>query len=253
MDRRERIPSKTNTAMIVALRAWLSSWQGNIWTALPAYIAANPGYNAAKLTVSAQPTIQGQFQQPDGTWLSANLPLCLDCPVMFPGGGGFVLTFPLATNDEGLLVFASRCIDSWWQSGGIQTQAELRMHDMSDGFFIPTGGLSQPNVPSALSTTTCQLRSIDGSTYVEVANGKIINIVAPTGLNVNAPVTFQQSVTFLGQVNGQSGGGGTVNFGSASLKTSGDIETGGVDSINSHTHSGVQSGGSDTGPPVGSS
>jgi hypothetical protein len=123
---------------------------------------------------------------------------------MFPGGGNFTLTFPLIANDEGLLVFSARCIDSWWQSGGIQTQAELRMHDLSDGFFIPTGGMSQPNIPGNINATATELRTKDGNNFVHLEPGKVIlsvgsgaaslevdggsgkvSIIAPEGLFVN--------------------------------------------------------------------
>ena len=64
-------------------------------------------------------------------------------PVVFPGGGGFALTFPVAAGDECLVVFASRCIDAWWQSGGVGEPMEPRMHDLSDGFAL-IGVRSQP-------------------------------------------------------------------------------------------------------------
>ncbi|MGC8050122.1 Gp138 family membrane-puncturing spike protein, partial [Salmonella enterica] len=77
------------------------------------------------------------------------------------------MTFPVAQGDECLVVFASRCIDSWWQSGGIQEQAELRMHDLSDGFAI-LGFRSQPRALSNISTTSAQLRSDDGATFIDL-------------------------------------------------------------------------------------
>src|SRR5271155_5094227 len=110
MDRRERMGS-----LLVAHKAAQDGFEADLWTALPALVVS---YDATKLTVSAQPTIQSQVRPPGGTWVTAPLPPCLDCPVVFPGGGGFTLTFPVAAGDEGLLVFASRCIDAWWQSGG---------------------------------------------------------------------------------------------------------------------------------------
>src|SRR5581483_1614254 len=121
MDRRERIPTSGTNADLIAIKAALKANQANIWTTLPASVNS---FNANKLTVEAQPTIQAQIHQPDGTWVDTTLPLCVDCPVMYPGGGGFTLTFPLVKGDEGLLIFSARCIDSWWQSGGVQTQAE---------------------------------------------------------------------------------------------------------------------------------
>jgi len=152
------------------MRMAQKDFESGLWTAMPAFVHS---YSATALTVEAQPTIQGQVRQPDGSWLTTTMPLCVDCPVLFPGGGGFVTTFPLAAKDEGLLIFASRCIDSWWQSGGIQTQAELRMHDLSDGFFLPVC-FSQPNVPSSVSTTAVEMRSKDGKTLFHIETGKIV-------------------------------------------------------------------------------
>jgi hypothetical protein len=148
----------------------LQDFQSGLWTALPAVVES---FDATTLTVTAQPTIQGQVRQPDGTWFNTTMPLCTECPVILPGGGSFVLTFPITKGDEGTIIFASRCIDSWWQSGGIQTQAELRMHDLSDGFFLPKC-FSLPNVPGSISTTAVELRSLDGKTLVHVETDKII-------------------------------------------------------------------------------
>jgi hypothetical protein len=165
MDRLSRIPGKGINSTLIGLQQALKKFQPTLWTALPAMVNS---FNAAKSTVQAQPTIQAQVFQPNGQWIDTNLPLCNDCPIVFPGGGGFSFTFPLAKGDEGLLVFASRCIDSWWQSGGIQKQAELRMHDLSDGFFLPTGGMSNAKVPSSISTTGAELRSANGMTSVHM-------------------------------------------------------------------------------------
>lgn len=232
MDRLERIPSRSINALLVAIRAAIKQDRSELWTALPAIVGT---YNSGAQTVTAQPTIQAQIRQPNGTWVDTNMPLCQDCPVVFPGGGGFTLTFPIAAKDEGVLVFASRCIDSWWQQGGIQKQAELRMHDLSDGFFIPSM-LSQTNKPGNPSTNTCQLRSKDGTTYVEIAAGQIVNINAPGGLNIlNAP---------------------EVNFGAAKLVTTGnvqcaDVVTNVMSSANAHVHGGVSTGPNNTEGPTG--
>jgi hypothetical protein len=159
MDPRERIRS-----LYVAIRSLFRAQQADIFTALPATVVK---FNTAgELTVSAQPTIKYQQRKPDGTWNPITLPVCIHCPVIFPAGGGFLMSFPLVVGDEGLLVFASRCIDNWWQQGGVQQQAELRMHDISDGFFIP-GCFSQPNTPVGVSTNSVRLQSKDGTKFVE--------------------------------------------------------------------------------------
>lgn len=178
MDRRERMNN-----WLVTLRAAMDDRQSGVWTAMPAIVNS---YNATPVTCTAQPTTKGVVRQPNGDLLLTTMPLCLDCPVIFPGGGDFAFTFPLVEGDEGLLVFASRCIDAWWQQGGVQAPAELRMHDLSDGFFFPTGGLSQPKVMANVSATKPQLRNRAGTLVLELdpATNRC-NILATGGLWIN--------------------------------------------------------------------
>jgi hypothetical protein len=85
----------------------------------------------------------------------------VDVPVIFPRGGGCTLTFPVKAGDECLLIFADRCIDFWWQNGGVQKPVDLRMHDLSDAFAI-VGPQSQAHKISGISTSAAQLRTDDG-------------------------------------------------------------------------------------------
>ena len=54
----------------------------------------------------------------------------------------------------------------------MQHQAELRMHDLSDGMFIP-GIYSKPRIPGGISGNSAQLRTVDGQTLIDLAPGKI--------------------------------------------------------------------------------
>jgi hypothetical protein len=159
--------------------------QSKLWTALPGIIQS---FDPVAMTCVVQPAIQALVRDEAGNLSPVNLPLLLDCPVQFPAGGGCTLTFPVKANDECLVVFASRCIDSWWQSGGIQAQAELRMHDLSDGFAL-LGFRSQPRVIGSVSSSAAQLRSDDGVAVVEVnPTSHAINITTTASVNLTAPV-----------------------------------------------------------------
>ena len=138
-----------------------------VWTALPGIIQK---FDAGALTCEVQPAIKGRVTQEDGSIQLVNMPLLLDCPVVFPHGGGCTLTFPIKAGDECLVVFASRGIDYWWQLGGIQPPPEARMHDLSDGFVIP-GPWSQAQKISGVSTSAVQLRSDDGAAFIELNPG----------------------------------------------------------------------------------
>ena len=228
MDRRVRIDND-----LIKFQALLKSWQSNIFTALPGiYEAAGKGNQ----TANVQPSVKAKVLGQDGSWSDMSLPLCINCPVVWPGGGGFQLTFPLSKGDEGLIVFAQRCIDSWWQSGGVQSQAEMRMHDISDGFFIPAM-LSQSKAPAtAASASTVQLRSADGATYIEVAAGNLVNVHASAGTTFTGPATFTGPVVFESTISGP--GGGTI---SGNLQMAGTVQGGSV-VLNTHIHGGVQPG-----------
>jgi hypothetical protein len=156
----------------------------------------------------------------DGTYSWQAIKPILDVPILFPRCGAFALTLPLAAGDEVLVHFSSRCIDGWWQNSGLSNQPELRMHDLSDGFAFP-GPCSLPNVLGSVSETTAQLRSADGLTYIEIAPGGVVNIVAPGGLNVNGAVVATGEVT-----------GNNIT-------------------LSTHVHGGIYPGTSDTGPPIG--
>lgn len=242
MDRRER-----DIGLDGAVMAAFEGLQSGLWTALPCQVTT--ALDTAKRTVTLQPLIKAKAQNADGSFEWISLPVIPDVPVIFPEGGGVTLTFPVKPGDECLAIFACRCIDSWWQSGGQQIQPDLRMHDLSDGFAL-VGIASVPRVIANISTSAAQLRSNDGQAFVEVN---------PTTHAIRAQTT--------GSIDGQAGGNitmqatGTVTLRGASIVLDGPVSatstivatgnvTGAGKSLATHVHSGVQSGPSNTGAPV---
>ena len=120
---------------------------------------------------------------------------------------------PLPAGSEVLVIIASRCIDAWWQLGGINNPAmESRMHDLSDGFAIP-GPMSVPNaaLQGTVSSSNLQIRNTLGTTYVEITAAGGINLVSPTAINVTAPaVGIIGAVTITGALVATTVEGGTV-------------------------------------------
>lgn len=206
MDPRERSDDHEE-----ANRVAQDGHQAGIWTAIPAVVTA---FNPAALTVSAQPAIKAKQTAQDGTVSDVSLPLCVDVPVVFPRGGGFSLTFPIAAGDEVLLVFASRCIDGWWQQGGTQPQLDQRMHDLSDAFAIP-GPWSQKTKITA-GMTGAQLRNAAGSTVLELSSDTITLAAAHVVINSAdvkiAGASLQHNSVNVGSthVHGDPQGGNTL-------------------------------------------
>jgi phage baseplate assembly protein V len=235
--------------------------QAAIWTAIPGIIQK---FDAEALTCEIQSSIQGRNRGEDGSIELVNLPLLLDCPVVFPHAGGCSLTFPIKQGDECLVVFSCRAIDLWWQSGGIQPPAEIRMHDLSDGFCIP-GCYSQPNCIPSVSTDAVQLRSDDAESIIEI-NPDSHNIVIKTPANVSVECDKAEvkctnfdvqastlasikapQITLDGQITAGGASGANAQF-TGSIDVSVDVTSNGVSLVN-HTHGGVQSGSSNTSAP----
>ena len=155
----------------------------DLHTAMPGIIQS---FDAARMTCTIQPAIRGAIIAPNGRAEAADLPLLVDCPVVFPGGGGYILTYPLKTGDEALIVIAERCIDAWWQSGGVQAAAEYRLQDLSDGFVIP-GPRSQPHVVAGgVGMAGAELRTDSGTTVLRL-KGTTVELVAPGGVTFDTP------------------------------------------------------------------
>lgn len=244
MDPRER----TND-MRIAVAAAIRGRQANIWTLLPAKIVS---YDAVKQTCQIQPQIIIQWNNPlTGSPAHIQMPVISDCPVEFPGGGGYHLTFPILPGDECTVAFSSRCIDGWWSTGAMSNQGDLRMHDLSDG-FVRVGVSSLPHVIPDVSTNTVQLRSDDGQAYVEIAGGHVVNIVTPSDVNITAggKIKLQANeidMTAAADIDMTA----TLVDITAPVTATGEGTFNGGHTVSAHTHSGVSRGGANTDPPHG--
>ncbi|WP_175777953.1 Gp138 family membrane-puncturing spike protein [Burkholderia anthina] len=245
MDRKERLDDE-----LASLRTMLRGWQVGVWTALPGVVES---FDDDAQTCVVQLAIKIPVRGSDGAITTAALPPVVNCPVQFPSGGNCTLTFPVAQGDECLVVFASRCIDAWWQSGGVQEQADWRMHDLSDGFAL-LGFRSQPRALAGVSTSSTQLRSDDGSTYIDLNPAlQKVKIVAPGGFDVVAPLsTFSAAVTITGLLTFVGGMVGSALSGAAAvfngvLNVIGQITANGKRVDDTHTHNGVQPGSGNSG------
>ena len=163
-------PKERMNDLRVAVSAAIDGRLTQVWTAMPAKIVS---FNATLQTAQVEVQLIPLWNNPvTGKREELPFPIINDCVVMFPGGGGFHLTFPVKAGDECLMILASRCIDGWWGSGKPVPQTDLRMHDLSDGFLL-VGVNSKAHALSGLSTSAVQLRSDDGLTFIEIAGGAV--------------------------------------------------------------------------------
>jgi hypothetical protein len=204
-------------------------------TSCPAIVQS---FDPVARTISAQPVTQV---------LTANgfvsMPLLVDVPIQFLGGGGFFLEFPIAPGDEVLICFSESCIDRWWVQGLIGPPDEYRFHDLSDGMAI-AGFDSRPR--TRLPVDTSNVRLVTRATVLGIisAAGALTwngNVTINGALQVSANATVTGGVTAatvnaLASMTSPSIVGATVQSGTAVLAT--------------HTHSAVTTGTANSGPPT---
>lgn len=220
MDRRQRYADPEEQ-----LRTAFDGLMSGLWTALPGIIQSVT-MSGGNLYAAVQPAHKPQMVTDDGL-SPVNLPILPQCPVWYPRGGGCSLTFPVKAGDECLLVFSSRSLDGWYQSGKAQPATDLRTHDLSDGVAF-VGLTSQARPLSNISPTSTQLRSDDGATVIDLNPAtQAVTIMAPGGVVIDGNVT----------VNG-------------AILASGNVTAGAID-LENHVHVGVQSGTGTTGRPMG--
>jgi len=148
-----------------AINAAIESRLRELHTVLPGIIRS---FDAVTQTATVQPAIRRIFVSQG----AVDLPELVDCPVCFPGGGGFFLTFPVTAGDECLIHFSERAIDHWFEFGGVQDPSEARFHDLSDA-FVTVGVTSQPSKLASCGTSGVELRSRDGTTKIKIAGTKV--------------------------------------------------------------------------------
>lgn len=233
----------------LVLKAVADSLSTSLRVAMPGIIQS---FDAGAVTATIQPAVKASVRQSDGSLSSVALPLLVDVPVVFPRGGGVTLTFPVAAGDECLVVFADRCIDYWWQNGGVQEPVDQRQHHLADAFAL-IGPQSQANKISGISTSGAQFRSDDGSTYLEInPTSQKMKIVAPGGLEVITPLAdFSEAVTIKGLLSWMGGMVGSIASGTAAKITGmvefvGEVFANGKRIDDKHKHGGVERGGGQT-------
>lgn len=192
---------------------------------LPAVVIS---YDRATNLAVVQPTIT--LLTTDGVAVSR--PAVASVPVLAYGGGGYLINFPLQPGNKGWIEACDRDISLYMQAQQEESQPNtLRLHSFEDSRFIPDVFAQYELAPTAAGALTIQ--STDGAVSVTLS-GDTVTIRAPT-------------------VDIVAGDVATVTAPAINLVGPVDIDGGlTVDGIvfGTHRHSGITSGGSNSGGPV---
>lgn len=107
-----------------------------VYISLPARVVA---YDAVTQTADVQPIPKVRHLDEDGAVVIGPLPVLPGRPVIFPGGGGFTVTFPITVGDTVLVQFSAASLDKWVASqaeGPLDPESHAR-HSLADAVVIP--------------------------------------------------------------------------------------------------------------------
>mgnify|MGYP003601147856 CR=1 FL=1 len=195
---------------ITDLRQLIATELAEVHTCLPGVIV---GYDGSMATV--KPTLDKRLA--NGESLPA--PKIARVPICWPiAANGAAVTVPLQVGDQVLLHFCERALEDWLM-GSDGPPGDPRQFDLSDAFATP---IMRPGRTADTVNVSVQ----HGAGSIKIAPDGSVVIVAPS-VRFEAPmVTMTGNLNILGTTLGAG-----VN-------------------LNTHVHTGVESGPDNSGPPV---
>lgn len=161
-------------------------------TQLPARVER---YDPGRQLVDVVPLLLGQFEDDDEGVLVQALPVITNVPVVFPGSGGYRLTFPVQAGDTVWLSFGERSIDEWKTLGGQVSPADPRQHALSDAVALV--GLRDGQHPWSGAAQDHATLGADGGAQIHIHQNQI-NLGSDAGVE---PVALANTLaTYLGQL-----------------------------------------------------
>ena len=196
-------------------------------------------YDYTKQKAKVQPALNQKYN--DGEVIE--LPAIYNVPVVHPASGGASITFPVNVNDTVLLVFSEKSLEEWLSNGEQVTPDDPRQNNLTDAIALL--GLNPFSKTSPAANNTDLLIKYDGS-EVKLKPSCVIDINATEGnitannVNITGDVDITGDLTVSGKITGQNVEATAEVKGATALIGGKDFAT--------HTHSGVTSGSSNTGP-----
>ena len=151
------------------LRRALDARDARLRVSLPGRIER---YDATRRMADVKPLVMGSYVDAAGVRHAEPLPVLTNVPVLFPGGGGFFVTFPVAVGDVCELRFADASLDRWKAMGGEVDPVEDRPHDLSNAVALV--GLESPAQATAAHATHAVLGMPDGARVELTPGGDVL-------------------------------------------------------------------------------
>ena len=147
----------------------------DLHTGLPARVLSVPESGA----VDVQPLLRRTYVDELEQEQTVDLPPISRVPLLFPCGGGWSITWPIAVGDLVYLAFAERSLDAWKDAppGSSVDPLETRYHHLSDAVAIPALRPRSSPLPR-YSQSALRIGREDGSVELELTAAGL-NLVGP--------------------------------------------------------------------------
>lgn len=121
------------------LRAAAAGELSEVYTSIPGRIVR---YEARKRRADVKPLVMRAYYNEAGERIVESLPVIPNVPVIFPGAGGYRLTFPVVASDTNgtlcALHFAMVSLDKWLSGTGREVDPEVdHGHSITDAWAVP--------------------------------------------------------------------------------------------------------------------
>jgi hypothetical protein len=153
-----------------AIRFAITQMDKQQWHALPATVVS---YDPATQQIRAQPSVR-VIVPVNGQDVPQALPIVGGVPVIFPGGAGYSITWPLLPGNDVLLIVSTVAIDAWLGLGSPDTIPQnRRRNSLSDCFAIPE--IRPTARPRASASGTNMRLGLDtGVTEIEITPTEVL-------------------------------------------------------------------------------
>ena len=199
-------------------------------------------YDYTKQKAKVQPSLNQKYN--DGEVIE--LPAIYNVPVVHPASGGASITFPVNINDTVLLVFSEKSLEEWLSNGEQVTPDDPRQNNLTDAIALL--GLNPFSKISPAANNTDLLIKYDGSEVKLKPSSEIdissttINIIGSTEIKLNSSTEIKVEAPEI-KLNGST----EIKVEAPEIKLNGDVKINNQ-LYDNHTHTGVTSGPSNTGP-----
>jgi len=130
-------------------------------------------YDATTQQADVQPIPKVRHVNESGTPVVESLPVVTSVPIIFPGGGGFCLTFPIAVGDLVELQFCGLSIDKWLTTGSesaVDPEFYAR-HGLADAVAFP--GLRNFRRPRPTPASNAAVLGAETGAQIHVTSSQV--------------------------------------------------------------------------------